>query len=120
MDILIVIFALIGLAMIATLIGHGSMSIFSFMTDTSPKLSPINLSAKKSATGKCFVKNYGYYAPMKKYVAEVVCPDIDYCMMETSDSKADLEKNITRRFERLEERIREYKNKAYLERHKNK
>ena len=57
---------------------------------------------------------------MKKYVADVVCPELGYCMMEVSDSKADLEKNIAWRFERLEERIRECKNKAFLERHEKK
>jgi hypothetical protein len=120
MDILVVIFALMGLVMIASLIVRGSMSFFSFITDTPPKLSPVDLSTKQSATGKCFIKNYGYYAPTKKYVADVVCPDLDYCMMEVSDSKAGLEKNITWRFERLEERIREERNKAFLERHEKK
>ena len=114
------ILALMGLVMIASLIGHRSMLIFSSITDNPPKLSPVNLSTKKSLTGKCFIKNYGYYAPMKKYVADVVCPELGYCMMEVSDSKADLEKNIAWRFERLEERIRECKNKAFLERHEKK
>ena len=107
MDILIVILALMGVAMIASLIGHGSMSVFSTLTDTPPKLSHVEISTKKSATGKCFIKNYGYYAPMKKYVAEVACPDLKYCGMKVSDSKAGLEEAIEREFEWLEEKIRE-------------
>ena len=100
-----------GLAMIASLIGHGSMSMLSSITDTPPRLSNIDIATKTSNSGKCFIKNYGYYAPLKKYVAEVVCPDLDYCMMEVSETKVGLEENVARTYKYLEDKISESSHK---------
>ena len=79
-----------------------------------PRLESVFLTNRTSSSGKCHVENYGYYPPLKKYVAEVVCQDLDSRFMVVSDSKEGLEEKIEKEFEYAEERIRDRINKREM------
>ncbi len=74
---------------------------------SSPRLDPVGIRNRKSTGGKCHVTNDGYYAPMKKYVAEVVCEEMDSRRMLVADSLAELEEKIVREFDYCEGRIQD-------------
>ena len=51
------------------------------------------------------VVNEGYYSKMKKYVAEVICPEIEAKSMAVADTQEELERKINSLFEHLEWRL---------------
>lgn len=99
------LFSLLGVGMASWLVGAGAKSFVGSLSNTPPKLETIELVNKKSKSGKCFVKNYGFYKPLKKYVAEVVCPELSLEMMEVANTKERLEELIKIEFEYLEEKL---------------
>lgn len=108
MGILTGILTLYGLGMGGWLAGQGVKSAVSTMSDTKPKLEPINLKATKSASGRCNVENYGYYAPMKKFVADVVCPEIEGKAMAVADTLERLENRVADHFEYFERKMQKH------------
>ena len=105
MGIITGILTLYGLGMGGWLAGAGVKSALTSTADTKPMLKPICLSSRKSRSGRCLVVNEGYYAKMKKYVAEVVCPEIDAKSMAVADTQEELERKIQNLFEHLEWRL---------------
>lgn len=97
---------LIGLALIIYLVAVGIKSATSSLSDSTPKLDNISVVNQKSKSGKCYVKNYGFYKPLKKYVAEVVCPELKCERMVVADSQERLEQLICKEFDSLEEACR--------------
>lgn len=79
-----------------------------------PRMESVLLTNRISSSGKCHVENYGYYPPLKKYVAEVVCAELDSRFMVVSDSKEGLEEKIAKEFSYAEERIRDRINKREM------
>ena len=105
MGIITGILTLYGLGMGVWLAGAGMKSALTSATDTKPLLKPICLSSRKSSSGRCLVVNEGYYSKMKKYVAEVICTEIDAKSMAVADTQEELERKINSLFEHLEWRL---------------
>ena len=105
MDVLTGLLALYGIGMIVWLSASGGKSVLSSLFDTNPKLKPVDISIRMSASGRCHVENEGYDESMKKYVADVVCPELDERSMVVADSAEHLEKKIASLFEHLEWRL---------------
>lgn len=97
---------LYGLGMGGWLAGQGIKSAVSSMSDGKPKLEPINLKVTKSASGRCHVENFGYYAPMKKFVADVICKETEEKVMAVADTLEGLEKRVEDHFKVLERKLR--------------
>lgn len=105
MGIITGILTLYGLGMGGWLAGQGIKSATSSMSDAAPTLKPIDLKSKKSVSGRCHIENYGYYAPMKKYVADVVCQETEEKAMAVADTLEGLEKKVTNLFEYFERKF---------------
>ncbi len=72
-----------------------------------PKLKPIDLRNTKSTLGHCHAENYGYYSPMKWYLADVVCQELNTRHTLSAKSLEELEKKIEKEYNHCEERIRD-------------
>ena len=96
------IWALTGLGLASWGIGATVKSATRSVFDRHPDLEKISVANQKSKDGKCHIKNYGFYSPLKKYVAEVVCPELQSERMVVADSKERLEQLILKEFESLE------------------
>ena len=105
MSILTGILTLYGLGMGGWLAGAGAKSALSAAADTKPRLEPISLSVMKSASGRCLVENEGYYDKMNKFVADVVCPELDAKSMAVADTQEELEQKIQKVFDHYEWRL---------------
>ena len=105
MDILMCILAVYGIVMVIWLVGAGARSAAGNLSSTPPNLVNIDLINKKSKSGKCYVEDNGFYKPLKKYVAEVVCPELDCKRMKVADTKDRLEELIKTEFEYLEGKL---------------
>lgn len=106
-----------GIFMLVIIVGWLTVAGFrSLSSRTHPKLEPVALDNTVSSSGKCHVEQSGYYAGMKKYVAEVVCPELDTRWTVVADCKEDLEEKIKEEFCSLEERIRDKINKRAMKR----
>ena len=99
------ILALYGVGMVVWLVGSMAKSAMSTATDTKPNLKPISISFRKSVSGRCMVENEGYYDKMKKFIADVVCPELDAKAMAVADTKEELEQKIMKVFEHYEWRL---------------
>ena len=99
MDILMYMLAIYGIVMIIWLVGAGARSAARNLSITPPNLVNIDLINKRSKSGRCYVEDYGFYEPLKKYVAEVVCPELDCKRMKVADTKDRLEELIKAEFE---------------------
>lgn len=97
-----ILFALVGLGLIVWLAGAFAKSAACRLSNTPPELEKIDIINTKSKSGRSYIKNYGFYRPLKKYVAEVVCPDKERETMAVADTKERLEELIMKEFERLE------------------
>jgi hypothetical protein len=105
MDILMYMLAIYGIVMIIWLVGAGARSAAGNLSITPPNLVNIDLINKRSKSGRCYVEDYGFYEPLKKYVAEVVCPELDCKRMKVADTKDRLEELIKAEFEYLEGKL---------------
>ena len=94
---------LTGLGLASWAIGAATKSATRSIIDGHPKLDSISVSCQKSKGGKCHIKNYGFYSPLKKYVAEVVCPELQSERMVVADSEERLEQLILKEFKSMEE-----------------
>lgn len=97
------IWALTGLGLASWMFGAGIKSSAGSILDRPPKLERISVSTLMSAGGRCHIKNYGFYRPLKKYVAEVVCPELQSERMVVADTPERLEQLIRKEFHSLEE-----------------
>lgn len=106
-----------GIFMLVIIVGWLiAAGIRSLNEKTYPKLDPVVLDNTVSPSGKCHVDKSGYYAGMGKYVAEVVCPELDSRWTVVADCKEELEEKIKMEFCSLEERIRDRINKRAMKR----
>ena len=76
----------------------------------------LTLSVTKSESGKCYAENAFYHGTTGKYVADVVCPELDYRWMVIADSQQELEEKVRKEFDRCEEGIRDKINKEVMSR----
>lgn len=97
------IWTLTGLGLAGWAIGATTKSATRSVFDRRPELERISIANQRSKDGKCHIKNYGFYSPLKKYVAEVVCPELQSERMVVADSKERLEQLIRKEFKSLEE-----------------
>lgn len=77
----------------------------SSLSDTQPELHPVNVSTRRSFSGRCHIENVGFYAPMKKFVADVVCPETGAKSRVAADTIDGLEKQIKSVFDLYEWRL---------------
>ena len=105
MGIITALLTLYCLGMVGWLTGAIAKSAISAASDTKPCLKPISLSVMESSSRRCMVENEGYYDKMKKFVADVVCPELDAKAMAVADTKEELEQKIMKVFEHYEWRL---------------
>ena len=106
-----------GLFMLVVIVGWLIVAGFRSLNSRSyPKLDPVSLDNTVSPSGKCRVDKSGYYADMGKYIAEVVCPELDSRWTVVADCKEELEEKVKKEFCSLEERIRDKINKRAMKR----
>ncbi len=93
---------------------QGVKSAASNMRSSTPKLEPVDIDCVRSSMGNCYIENYGYYAPLKRYVADIVCPKINYKGTIVAKSKEEFEKTIKLEFGYYEDLIRNTRNKEFI------
>ncbi len=93
---------------------QGVKSATSNMRGSTPKLEPVDIDCVRSSTGNCYIENYGYYAPLKIYVTDIVCPKTNYKGTIVAKSKEELEKMIKLEFGYYEDLIRNTRKKELI------
>lgn len=89
----------------------GVQSAARLLSDGRPYTKAIAISCKQSADGHSHVEEECYYPAMKKYIAKVVCQELDSKWQISADSQEELESKIRKEYAYCYERIRDRINK---------
>lgn len=105
---------ILAIGIVVWLIVAGARWFFRLTTDVGPRTKPIDISCKQSTDGYSHVKGECYYPAMKKYIAEVVCQDLDFKWNLMADSQEELESKIRQEYDHCSQRIRDRINRRAM------
>ena len=102
---------IIAVGLIIWLMIAGVKSLLGQLSDVDPYTEPISISCKQSADGHSHVEEECYYPAMKKYIAKIVCQELDCKWNVSADSLEELENKIRKEYAYCYERIKDRINK---------